>query len=150
MTNGKAIEVLIRARKIISPVGPLHEALGLAIKMMKAASTDRNVNDTISKQEAIAAIEAEKTRRGDYLTSSYVGYEIAEKVVAKLPPAEPRRMRGRWVGADTQCGIACSVCGVAVDDFCHSADYIDLDYNPDFCPNCGADMREEQNGKSER
>ena len=29
---------------------------------------------------------------------------------------------------------------VAVDDFCHSADYIDLDYEPNFCPNCGAKM----------
>lgn len=52
--------------------------------------------------------------------------------------AEPKRIKGKWVGADTQCGIACSVCGVAVDDFCHSADYIDLDYEPNFCPNCGS------------
>lgn len=58
--------------------------------------------------------------------------------------AEPKRIKGKWVGADAQCGIACSVCGVAVDDFCHSADYIDLDYEPNFCPNCGADMRGEQ------
>ena len=55
--------------------------------------------------------------------------------------AEPKKIKGKWVGADTQCGIGCSVCGVAVDDFCHSADYMDLDYEPNFCPNCGADMR---------
>lgn len=54
------------------------------------------------------------------------------------------RIKGKWVGSDTQCGIACSICGVAVDDFCHSADYIDLDYEPNFCPNCGADMRKKR------
>ena len=62
------------------------------------------------------------------------------KAFDAMPPAEPKRIRGKWVGADTQCGIACSVCGVAVDDFCHSADYIDLDYEPNFCPNCGANI----------
>ena len=44
---------------------------------------------------------------------------------------------GRWIGCDTQCGIACSVCGTPVDDFCHSIDYIGLTYEPKYCPNCG-------------
>lgn len=90
-------------------------------------------NDLISRQAAIEKILGQPPE--PHYPSWY-----AEQI-RELPPAEPKRMRGRWVGADTQCGIACSVCGVAVDDFCHSADYIDLDYNPDFCPNCGADMR---------
>lgn len=63
-------------------------------------------------------------------------------VLDNMPSAEPKKIKGKWVGADTQCGIACSVCGVAVDDFCHSADYMDLDYEPNFCPNCGANMEE--------
>lgn len=44
---------------------------------------------------------------------------------------------GKWIPSDSQCGIRCSVCGVPVDDFCHSIDYIDLDYEPNYCPNCG-------------
>ena len=70
---------------------------------------------------------------------------IADNVIGLLAPvtsAEPKRIRGTWVGSETQCGIACSVCGVAVDDFCHSVDYMDLDYEPNFCPYCGADMRQ--------
>ena len=41
------------------------------------------------KQAVIDAIEAEKLKRGDYLTSSYVGFEIAEDVVRGLPSAQP-------------------------------------------------------------
>ena len=53
---------------------------------------------------------------------------------------------GRWIGCDTQCGIACSICGTPVDDFCHSIDYIDLAYKPNYCPNCGARMNEGDGG----
>lgn len=49
-------------------------------------------------------------------------------------------LAGRWVGANTQCGIACSICKAPVDDFCGSIDYVDLYYAPNFCPNCGARM----------
>lgn len=57
-----------------------------------------------------------------------------------LPSAQPEQHTGKWIPSDSQCGIQCSVCGVPVDDFCHSIDYIDLDYKPNFCPNCGAKM----------
>ena len=46
------------------------------------------MDDLISRQQAIDAIEAEKIKHGDYLTSSYVGYEMAEKVVKQLPPIQ--------------------------------------------------------------
>ena len=62
-----------------------------------------------------------------------------------LPSAQPRK-KGKWVGADSQCGIGCPFCGTPVDDFCSSIDYIDLSYEPNFCPNCGADMREGEEG----
>ena len=47
------------------------------------------MDDLISRQQAIDAIEAEKIKHGNYLTSSYVGYEMAEKVVKQLPPIQP-------------------------------------------------------------
>ena len=65
----------------------------------------------------------------------------------ELNPADVAPVRhGRWIGCDTQCGIACSVCGTPVDDFCHSIDYIDLAYKPKYCPNCGARMDEGSGG----
>ena len=56
---------------------------------------------------------------------------------------EPQRI-GHWIGADSQCGIACSLCLTPVDDFCGSIDYIDLYYKPNFCPHCGARMENEK------
>jgi len=47
------------------------------------------MDDLISRQAAIDAIEAEKIKHGDYFTSSYVGYEMAEKVVKQIPPIQP-------------------------------------------------------------
>jgi hypothetical protein len=61
--------------------------------------------------------------------------------IEEAPTIEPERQKGEWIGADSQCGIGCPFCGTPVDDFCHSIDYIDLDYKPNFCPNCGADLR---------
>lgn len=71
-------------------------------------------------------------------------YNIAIYAVKDAPTVDAVPVvRGEWVGSDSQCGIACSVCGVSVDDFCCSADYIDMNYQPNFCPNCGADMRKD-------
>ena len=59
-----------------------------------------------------------------------------------LADAQPKQRTGKWIPSDSQCGIRCSVCGAPVDDFCHSIDYIDLVYEPNFCPNCVAKMTE--------
>lgn len=69
-----------------------------------------------------------------------MGMNLCEKAVMNQPSLQPERKKGKWVGSDSQCGIACSVCGVSVDDFCCSTDYIDMNYQPNFCPNCGARM----------
>ena len=45
--------------------------------------------DLIDRQAAIDAIETGKQNHGDFLTSSFVGYEMAEKIVKALPPALP-------------------------------------------------------------
>lgn len=99
----------------------------------------------ISRTAAINEVERAKVRVSHSVERAITRgvIEIVDdigKSIAGLPVTEQKT--GKWVGADTQCGIACFVCGVAVDDFCHSADYIDLDYEPNFCPNCGAKMDE--------
>lgn len=65
--------------------------------------------------------------------------------IDEQPTIQTEQRIGKWIPSDSQCDIHCSVCGVPVDDFCHSIDYIDLDYKPNFCPNCGAVMEGEEN-----
>ena len=56
-------------------------------------------------------------------------------LIEVLPSAQPERKKGKWIETDKhdiyyQPGYKCSVCGVLTT--CHG----------DYCPNCGADMRE--------
>lgn len=62
------------------------------------------------------------------------------KIAAYLPAADVRPVRhGRWVKVhDEVCyWLACSVCGEEIPK------RFGTDHYTNFCPNCGADMREE-------
>ena len=97
--------------------------------------------DTIYRQDAIDAFGlSEKTRKygGDH--SGYdtrMLYEIQD-VLEGLPSAQPERKKGTWINEGRI--IRCNKCkiGYATVKGMKSA----LTYN--FCPNCGADMRGEQ------
>ena len=58
----------------------------------------------------------------------------------KLPPAvECKRItKGKWVG--DRYFEECSICGSEPAYFCSGWEW-DVDKMPNFCPNCGADMR---------
>ena len=87
------------------------------------------------------AIDADALKED--LTRFYDNEVTARKLIDEQPTIQPEPKRGKWIEAESQCGIKCSKCGYPVDDFCHSIDYIDLDYTPNYCPNCGRGMREE-------
>lgn len=71
-----------------------------------------------------------------------------EKLIEALKDVR-QVVHGHWeTGSNTQCGISCSVCGMPLDDFCGSADYIDLKYEPNFCPHCGAIMDGDENERN--
>ena len=59
------------------------------------------------------------------------------------PTIEPERKKGKWIKGVGENGITtsefCSCCRYENKHWC--------DWN--FCPNCGADMREGQNGQTE-
>ena len=85
------------------------------------------MNDLISRKAAIDAV-------AEILKRVFVEYrDIAEKIINKLPSAEPERKTGRWsfnLYADVY-RFCCSECKAN-----HRAKY-------DFCPSCGAYMGKE-------
>ena len=59
--------------------------------------------------------------------------DILEKI-SKMPTIEPEREKGEWTK-----DCACEICGFKP--------WYERDIHTlSFCPNCGADMREEQDG----
>ena len=66
----------------------------------------------------------------------------ARECIKSLPSAEPNRKTGKWIfhiddlfpEESTQ---ECSVC--------HEEEFVKIQ-NDNFCPNCGADMRDKENG----
>ena len=78
------------------------------------------------------------------LKGVFVEYEdIAKKVAARLPSVTPKRKTGKWIDAvipNDNGGLPVQVC-----DQCNT--FFPLAYTGGghrFCPNCGADMRGEQ------
>lgn len=94
-------------------------------------------DDLISRAAAIKAL---------HHVDEYNGRSV--EVIRNLPSAQPEREKGNWVYGEDVYGIDgyhCDKCGFFVPwDYVHKfISYIE-DYN--FCPNCGADMRGEENG----
>ena len=91
------------------------------------------MDDLISRQAAIDVADAVWSVTGDKNVAK-VWDQIKD-----LPSAKPERKKGKWINRSLNilypewARYTCSVCGE------HSNRY-------DYCPNCGADMRGEQDG----
>lgn len=82
------------------------------------------MDDLISRQAAINAMCE--------VCSDWCDEGVCKKVSAiqKLPPAQPERKTGKWIEDEDEMRVICSKCG-------------EPNYSiSDFCPNCGADMRD--------
>lgn len=103
------------------------------------------MSDLISRQAAIDAVGKYLKKDGDVITIADV--VDAAVAIGILPSAEPERKKGKWLvhtdkfanGAEYFGYATCSECG----DMFYSIDCIGLKPIWDFCPNCGADMRGE-------
>ena len=95
------------------------------------------MDDLISRQEAIDALNDELTITGK--TNAIVVQDYIRKVNVRLndlPSAEPERKKGRWLSVFDEEESKCSVCG--------SEFYYPEERGYNFCPNCGADLKGEQ------
>ena len=109
------------------------------------------MNDLISRQAAIDAFGlSERTRKygGDH--SGYdtrMLYEIQD-VLENLPPAVPERKKGKWnayyhgVNENPSFTYSCNQCGYSAPYGLYGGSYSQKKWM--FCPNCGADMRGDQ------
>lgn len=91
------------------------------------------VRDLISRDAAIDAVsEACFELRGVF--------GRCEDALKALPSAQPERKKGRWIKVNGKTAINCSACY-----HCSwSLSFEDTVKRFNFCPNCGADMRGEQ------
>lgn len=97
------------------------------------------MNELISRQAAIdAAIKADMENNDGILSEKRA--RVLEEHISYLPSAQPKRKRGKWKTAyldheamgERPHIYYCSVC-------CNC-----IAHPTSFCPNCGADMREEE------
>lgn len=90
------------------------------------------MDDVIYRQDAIDAVEESRrlNHHQDGKAASCHEYEHRHfiKILSELPSAEPERKKGVWIND------CCSICGYGVEPW----------NNTPYCPNCGADMRGEQ------
>ena len=98
------------------------------------------MNDTISSQAVIEAVDKYYndhkyiTRSRNTLSAICIDMK---NVIKDLPSAQPERKKGHWTEANTH------TFGIYECDVCKGWTYIPnkpSEYN--FCPRCGADMRE--------
>ena len=105
-----------------------YDACKGALEILERLGTD---SDTISRQAAIDICRAPHMRNAD--CSDF------EMAIMMLPPAQPEHIKGRWISADAIFGgvpFYCSECGE------NTRDTVMGKPRWNFCPNCGADMRE--------
>lgn len=83
----------------------------------------------------IAALDEDMPREGDSVCLCTL--KMVTQYIRALPTAEPKH--GRWLPSDKgDCTYTCSECGFVRDAY--------ILEEKAYCPRCGADMREVENG----
>lgn len=90
------------------------------------------MSDYISREAGIIALAHRKCGNDEY----DIAVQDCIETLKQLPAADARPVvRGRWIDDGSGC-VVCSECGEE-----HEWDT----FRANFCDNCGADMREEDN-----
>ena len=106
---------------------PCHE-----IELIQEFPTTEADSDTISRQAAIETVM--ECYDNDEL------FEVYEDKLRELPPAQPNR--GKWEMGIDERFVKCSECGLMTTRNELRGLAVFGKNEPNFCPNCGADMRE--------
>ena len=71
-----------------------------------------------------------------------ISYKAFVNLIKRQPTIEPERRLGRWVAVG-ECYVKCSECGLETAKNELRGIALFGENEPYFCPNCGADMRKE-------
>ena len=115
------------------------EALGMAMEALKREPCE----DCISRQAVLDLIYNSWAHNG--VGENYG--ELSIDALKALPPVTPRPKTGHWIDRFPAKECKCSVCDFLI---CISnGSYIDMVGQMKYCPNCGADMRGEEDEDSD-
>jgi len=106
------------------------------------------MSDLISRQAAISALGEEPEvwmDDDDYTLGQRNQWRYDVTVLKALPSVQPERKKGRWIKVSGKTAINCSAC-----HHCSwSLSFEDTVRRFNFCPNCGADMRQKEGRANE-
>ena len=98
-----------------------------------------NNSDAISRQQVLEALGELATFTEDWSCHAWMYTDDVYNAIKQLPPIQPKR--GKWHYSDGKpariglsFGVVCDQCGT------------ESEYCTNFCGECGADMRGEQDG----
>ena len=96
------------------------------------------MDDLISRRAAIDAVHENYDKILDFISDGKTIASSVEDIICDLPSAQPERKKGKWIKLYAG-NYKCSVCG---DWWANDDNEMVEDFK--FCPNCGADMREDE------
>lgn len=104
------------------------------------------MNDLISRQEAIDAV-ADLYWMDERLLNFKKEIDATFDKIKALPPAQPERKTGRLKYESAYNWFRCNVCRkIYPSEFLQYFDSCQYQPRLNFCPNCGCDMRGEEDG----
>ena len=137
MTYREAIHNLKQAKSVPYRKATFIKINELLDKLEQEPVTKNDAVDAISREQALQELK-ESAEHHVNNSREEVLLRRDRDIIRALPPVTPREPRkGYWIEHPHECGInweysmyECSECHEWTED------------NSDFCPNCGADMRE--------
>ena len=104
------------------------------------------MDDLISRQAAIYALDGEIEITGRTNAEAVKGYvRLVKDRLERLPSAQPERKTGQLKYESAYNWFRCNVCRkIYPSEFMQYFDSCQYQPGFNFCPNCGADMRGEQ------
>ncbi len=133
ISRKKAIDT-VRSLREKCDTGDISDYADMMVEALSVLPSAQPTGDLISRQEAIEALEHDR----DTMPYEYSASDAIITIKA-LPSAQKQ---GKWIFAPDDSEGICTMCQYKISGVPYEGQYLIVPYN--YCPNCGADMRGEQ------